>query len=413
MKVADQKNTKVLIPDYITNFRCIGPSCEDTCCIGWTVNIDRDTYKKYQKTSNGKFKRLFKENLTRYRKDASNIMYAKIVMEDNLVCPFIDEDNLCKIHKELGEDYLSTTCSNYPREINYIDGVYEKSCTLSCPEAARLALLNPEGINFIEVEEKQINKHSIKSTFTKGNNSDSLSYYFWDIRLFTLQLMKTREYSLEERLLILGLLYYEIQEKINASQMFKIPQILSSYQHVIETQNLGGVLQEFDNDLVTKIQFMKKLSDYKLFIKPNTRRYKECLAEIYSGLAYDDDIEITVGLYSDVYTNIYEPYMKKNSYILENYIINYMFKNIFPLKEKTIVDSYIVLIIHFAILKTNLIGMLNYNKNKFNEDKVIKLIQSFGKAVEHNRYFFEMVQRILNESNYKSIGQIARLIKDI
>ena len=35
----------LLIPQYFKNFTCIGSDCEDSCCIGWRVDIDHNTYK--------------------------------------------------------------------------------------------------------------------------------------------------------------------------------------------------------------------------------------------------------------------------------------------------------------------------------------------------------------------------------
>jgi lysine-N-methylase len=37
-----------LRPQYAKAFRCIGSECEDTCCHGFDVPIDKATYEKYQ-----------------------------------------------------------------------------------------------------------------------------------------------------------------------------------------------------------------------------------------------------------------------------------------------------------------------------------------------------------------------------
>jgi len=34
--------------DYAERFRCIGSACEDTCCKGWGIPIDREAYEKYR-----------------------------------------------------------------------------------------------------------------------------------------------------------------------------------------------------------------------------------------------------------------------------------------------------------------------------------------------------------------------------
>ena len=40
--------SKRLQPRSYHAFRCIGADCEDTCCVGWIVNIDKHTYEAYQ-----------------------------------------------------------------------------------------------------------------------------------------------------------------------------------------------------------------------------------------------------------------------------------------------------------------------------------------------------------------------------
>jgi len=35
--------------DYYDKFECIRSDCEDSCCSGWQVAIDKNTYRKYKK----------------------------------------------------------------------------------------------------------------------------------------------------------------------------------------------------------------------------------------------------------------------------------------------------------------------------------------------------------------------------
>ena len=66
-------------------------------------------------------------------------------------CPFLSE-GWCAIQKKLGEAYLPIMCSAYPRVMNVVDDVLQRSLDLSCPEAARLVLLDPNPMQFDEEE---------------------------------------------------------------------------------------------------------------------------------------------------------------------------------------------------------------------------------------------------------------------
>src|SRR5277367_6491186 len=74
-----------LQPQSYSAFRCIGADCEDTCCIGWGVNVDRPIYEAYQRCDD----------------------------------PGVDD-------------------------------VLHRSLHMSCPEAARVVLLNPNPMEFEE-----------------------------------------------------------------------------------------------------------------------------------------------------------------------------------------------------------------------------------------------------------------------
>ena len=97
------KQREILIPQYIKQFSCIGPSCEDSCCIGWRVVIDEETYKRYRKVKHQELAPLLDKYVTRNRSNLSPINYAKIKMEKEKRCPFLTSEMWCNIQLNLGE----------------------------------------------------------------------------------------------------------------------------------------------------------------------------------------------------------------------------------------------------------------------------------------------------------------------
>lgn len=43
---------KLYAPEYYKNFKCIADKCEHSCCIGWEIDIDEETLKKYENLEN-------------------------------------------------------------------------------------------------------------------------------------------------------------------------------------------------------------------------------------------------------------------------------------------------------------------------------------------------------------------------
>ena len=144
---------KRLQPSSYHAFRCIGADCEDTCCVGWIVNVDKPTYEAYQRCDDPELGPPLNELVTISQTGSSDDNYARINLSGP-ACPFLSE-GWCAIQKKLGEAYLSDHVLSYPRVMNVVDDVLQRSLDLSCPEAARMVLLDPNPMEFDEEEARR------------------------------------------------------------------------------------------------------------------------------------------------------------------------------------------------------------------------------------------------------------------
>ncbi|MFD0770393.1 flagellin lysine-N-methylase [Bacillus sp. CGMCC 1.60114] len=415
MTLNNAKNRPLLVPHYMQQFSCIGSECEDSCCIGWRVDVDEDIYKKYQKSRDLELKPLFKKNVTRQRSNSSSTSYAKIKMEKGGRCSFLSEENLCKVQLNLGEEYLSNTCTVYPRSINSINGVIEKSATMSCPEAARLALLNPNGIEFDEIEEPAstrgfIGKHVKTDALQIANKPQK---HFWELRIFSIQVIQDRSYTLAERLIILGMFYQKVQKQIDQGDVHGIPNAIAQFTNGMSNQGMKEQLDKIPTQLALQMKLCKELVDYRVSQSITNQRYLDCLKEMLEGIQYTEEatVEEVTAYYKKAYEEFYEPFMTEHEYILENYLVNYVFKNLFPLGHKTLFNDYVMLVIHYSMIKLHLIGMAGFHK-ELTTDLVIKLIQSFAKTVEHNNVYLKRIFDLLNANELTTMAYMAILVKN-
>ena len=79
-----------LIPKYYNEFKCIGSDCPETCCQGWKISIDKDTFNKYQKLDNVNLKNKSDKFVKKLPKEVKGF-YAQINM-NNGTCPFLGQD---------------------------------------------------------------------------------------------------------------------------------------------------------------------------------------------------------------------------------------------------------------------------------------------------------------------------------
>lgn len=104
---------KTIKPNFVSKFQCVGPECLISCCRGWSIHIDKKTHQKYISSHHSDISRIAKENLILQRK--GKMQYSMIKLDEKGDCPFIDENKLCMVHRDLGESALSHTCTTYPR----------------------------------------------------------------------------------------------------------------------------------------------------------------------------------------------------------------------------------------------------------------------------------------------------------
>ncbi len=183
-------------------FKCIGPDCEDDCCHGWAVLLDQTEYNKIKdKLSHTTAGRLqFRDRVKKREKNRTPGAYADIILRDDGICPFQDQESkLCTIHRDLGESCLGQTCRTYPRKLTRVNGHFELSLALSCPEAARKILLDPD-FDLIQIDLAPYVADNYSYTNYTVNGSNPLTQYVDVIRGTILQLLNETTYHINSRL---------------------------------------------------------------------------------------------------------------------------------------------------------------------------------------------------------------------
>lgn len=397
--MAIAKNTQLLIPEYLLKFSCIGDRCEDNCCSGWTVTLDKKTYKAYKKSNSVKLKNLFNKSIVRNRNNPTDHNYGKLKMDENFICPFLSESKLCKIHAEMGEALLSDTCYFYPRSAKKINNMLEVSASASCPEIARLALLDPEPMGFLEIHQDLHRPFVLSYVIGDTNNFSEENeplHYFWILRVFMITILQDRRYSLDERFLLLGIVVNKVIALQESNQLRRLPILLEEYQTQFDgVEDIKKLLNITDNNIRAPFskEFVKQVSDPNVLANFPNKRYYECVVEIINGLKLEGkNTDYTQEIYMSAFENYYEPYMRGKEYILENFIVNEVFKELYPFaKVRTINESYIMLVTLYNLIKFHLIGISAHRKN-LDDEIVIKMIQTFTRVILHHNDYIGLFQ---------------------
>ena len=111
------------------------------------------TKVEYYKTVGGAFGEMLRQNIKEYENDEEDAYESHgFILKEGRRCPFLNENQLCVIYQELGEQALCDVCTDTPRDFLEYGGARELALSASCPEAGRLIYRNKEKMKVVEKE---------------------------------------------------------------------------------------------------------------------------------------------------------------------------------------------------------------------------------------------------------------------
>lgn len=199
-------------PDYYNEFYCIADKCEDTCCAGWKIVIDKDALKKYKKIR-GKLGWRMLRNV--------NWLEKTFRQDKEKRCAFLNDDNLCDLLLKEGEESLCKTCRQYPRHTEEFEGVREITLSVSCPEVARILIERMTPVTFISQEKEGEEEYEEFDPF--------LFSILEDARKTMIVILQNRTLSIRTRVGLLLEMAKALQTKIDNADMFSCFDVMEEY----------------------------------------------------------------------------------------------------------------------------------------------------------------------------------------
>lgn len=135
---------KLTVPDFYRRFECIADRCTDSCCVGWEIDIDADTYEKYRSLPKN-----FQSNIS------VSDGVAHFALGEDERCPLLEKNGLCKIILSYGEDMLCDICREHPRFYEWYGDFRDAGIGLCCEEAVRLLFESDEALQYETVETEE------------------------------------------------------------------------------------------------------------------------------------------------------------------------------------------------------------------------------------------------------------------
>lgn len=134
------------VPEYYDEFSCIASRCKDSCCAGWEIDIDDESYEYYRSVE-GSFGDRLRESMF----VAEDGGY-RFKLKGPKRCAMLNDNNLCDLYTALGEEALCEVCTEYPRFSLVYGQVEQKALSLSCEEVGRILFGRTEPEQLIDIE---------------------------------------------------------------------------------------------------------------------------------------------------------------------------------------------------------------------------------------------------------------------
>lgn len=352
---------KIKTPHYYENFKCIASACSDSCCAGWEVDLDDESYSRYEKVE-GSFG-------DRLRSEMSQVGEKHFTIH-NKRCPFLNCENLCDIYTEMGEEALCETCTNFPRCYEEYGSTREMALSMACPEVVRLMLESNEHIHFnISEDGKPVSRYND----IHGDLYIALSR----ARATLYHILKRTDCSVGMKLAVILYFGDEIEKSMPKENCGRIEKCVAEYEDDIKLKSKFKAAEKHKESIAT--------GNGQAMLKAYLNLIRECEHVSDKWQAMLDMAEALLdcdGFYnvSEAFDNIMQNRAGEYEYFLENLSYRYALRGVF--------DGHFADKTRFLGFMYILLRLLNmawfYDKKEFDIKNQMFIMQTLSKEIEHS-----------------------------
>ncbi len=361
-------------PDYYKKFKCIGGECEDNCCAaGWQITIDDESLEKYE-TMEGEIGVRLRNSI-----DWENGMFEQFEHK----CALLNENGLCDVYCDAGEDKMCILCQRYPRHYEEFENVREISLSVSCPEAAKIVLGNRGKVGFYTETDEEEEEYE---------DFDYLMYTkLLDIREILLDVLHERKGSVAHRI-------------------SKLLDIVHGIQGLIDNDEIFGIDEQEQRALTEQINYrrytgkMKLRQEYMAEMMQNLHRlevlrptWTDFIREVQSILYVYLDAE-EYGKLCEEFDSFYGERMQEYEQLISYFIYTYFCGAVYDYEVESKLRFGIA-----AVLIIHEMDMAMWYKNKdLTFEEQVGLVHNYSMEIEHSDLNLDDMERMV--MNNKAFG---------
>ncbi len=400
-------------PRYLQRFQCVGSACVENCCTGWQVGIDKSTYQKYQAIKLEPLASLVRQHV---RKSAGSVAvgasYAAISLKTEQACPFLDEARLCQIHAGLGEQALSTTCSQYPRIYTLEGSHVGVAASLSCPESARLALASADAMEMDSISLPFANLSLVpfnrRVAPVAELEPDLVRRHARLLREALAAIIKHPDLSAAQALVVCGLLLRQVAKVATAVEGAAVEQgdqglsdAFAQYLDVDFLAHAAGHVQGLNIPKPLQASLLMGATQQFLSNHGGRPSFRTLIDEVRQGLQGDAELG-QQGL---------QAFDAAQPHVLKNYLLNSLAISLFPRNDAAALEAdFMALAVRFALIKFYLQALAARPGGSFGLNDCVRVTYVVARNIEHNQRFMPMVLQSLKDNDALRMEVLATLV---
>lgn len=378
-------------PDYYDEFKCIADKCPESCCSGWGIVIDDKTMAKYNKLPKNEREYVL-EHI-----DVSEGMYKRCDGR----CSFLNEDNLCDLYINLGEDKFCRTCRVYPRHFEEYGNLLEAAMSLSCPEVARIILTNKRHDKFV------VNKNEVQSPHKNevdqvllanllGVRKHIFSIISDDSMPIDLRLKRAIIYAEKIQKLVYD--YEKLGRRVKNKQIavkFALSIDMITKKELSFAQNIDVANKRYycsERNAAGRYDYMPQIFDMLLGMENINEKWPAKVEAVMKFLYSEVDREKYILEYGK-----FAEYMRDREIEYEHIAVYFIYTYFLG----GVYDYNILAMVRFAVLSTVIVREMGFyawltSNKEFSVDEQIKLAVMYSRQIEHSDDNLMAIEGLLN-----------------
>lgn len=362
-----------------------------SCCLVWNVTwLENEVEKLKNADCSDSLRTLIDNSFVKFEDK-----YV-VKMENKVRCPFLTDDNFCHIQRELGEEYLSYTCRQYPRQ-NVVSGnCMLNSCHLSCYRIMD-SLCNDSEAMILENHDAhgEVYEKCFCDTKVDLINHPELKFRHQLFEFFY-EVLSDDSHSFETSVILGALAAQKLAEYINKGRCDLVPEIIKSIKPQLDNKDQIHKIEEIKPNLKQKLVFSVMLT--KMMLK----------SDLLDGITENDSIVVEkykMGIQK------FEENFADRPFVLRNIALNLWLELKMPFRDKILdlFDNYCYFVSSLVAIK--MVGAAVFASND-NPEEAFKSVSAYvSRSFAHNTGNIRQVSKLLKEFNCTSPAYLAMIIK--